>query len=626
MFVNRLVVVSRDGPVAYDEQFHHGLNMIRGENGSGKSTIANFLFFGLGGDFNKWTAAAKSCGEVLIEVEASGATLTLKRGISDSSQQGMSIFWGPYEEARKSGKGWSHFQYKQTDAKESFSTAIFRALEFPEVKSSEDQKITMHQILRLLYIDQESPSENLFRFERFDQPLTRQAIAELLLGVYDDALHTDRLALRDAKQKFHQKDQEFKAVSRIFGSAGTEIDIGKIQKEIEKTQKQLDKEQDEIQKIRTRELKPRQAKSPRVEKLQDELSSLKGAIAKITSEVRNYEFDIIDSKDFVETLEKRLIAIKDAIATRRVLGELPLQFCPICMRPLGDSISADHCVLCKQPVQVDLDRTFGKRLRQEIEIQIKESSKLLQQKNKKLSELNADLNSLVGRLHLAQREIDLEENEYRSTRDERLDVLLVSKGRLEKQIDTLNEQISAAGRLEDLRRELQELAREMQALEQRVRIREEKEGLNYRNAKAKIEAIALRILQLDLGYQSEFSNPNHAEIDFMKDSYSLDGQNNFSASSNVYLKNSIRFAIFFASLELAYFRYPRFILCDNTEDKGMQPERSHNFQGIIAKMSESHQVDHQIILTTSMINPSFDNSAYCIGDFYTKTNRSLKIT
>lgn len=45
-FVNRLYVLTAEGKVAYDEEFHHGVNIIRGENSSGKSTITHLLFYG----------------------------------------------------------------------------------------------------------------------------------------------------------------------------------------------------------------------------------------------------------------------------------------------------------------------------------------------------------------------------------------------------------------------------------------------------------------------------------------------------------------------------------------------------------------------------------------------------
>ena len=53
--LNRLSIFTHDGKIAYDENFHDGVNIIRGHNSSGKSTIGNFIFYVLGGDFKKWT-------------------------------------------------------------------------------------------------------------------------------------------------------------------------------------------------------------------------------------------------------------------------------------------------------------------------------------------------------------------------------------------------------------------------------------------------------------------------------------------------------------------------------------------------------------------------------------------
>jgi predicted ATPase len=44
----RLIITSKAKEV-YNEKFNNGINIIRGENSSGKSTIANMIFYILGG-------------------------------------------------------------------------------------------------------------------------------------------------------------------------------------------------------------------------------------------------------------------------------------------------------------------------------------------------------------------------------------------------------------------------------------------------------------------------------------------------------------------------------------------------------------------------------------------------
>jgi VIT1/CCC1 family predicted Fe2+/Mn2+ transporter len=51
LFLNRLVILTQEGRIAYDEKFHRGVNIIRGDNSSGKSTISHFIFYVLGGAF-----------------------------------------------------------------------------------------------------------------------------------------------------------------------------------------------------------------------------------------------------------------------------------------------------------------------------------------------------------------------------------------------------------------------------------------------------------------------------------------------------------------------------------------------------------------------------------------------
>ena len=625
LFVNRLVITSYTGASAYDEKFHHGVNIIRGNNSSGKSTISNFLFFALGGDFSSWTTEAVKCQSVIVELEVNEATLTVRRNVSTGGRQPMQIFYGKYEDANKSNhEGWLNFPYQQTENKESFSNVIFRALNFPEVRSENDNNITLHQILRLMYIDQLSPVENLFKFERFDPPLMKQAISELLLGVYDDSLYNDRISLRNAKRDHEDKQKQFQNISRVFGSTGTETSIQKVQEEIQDATAQLDAIQTAVIALREQEIVKRRITTPlKIENLQNELSPVKVEISKIKSSIRSYEFEIVDSRQFIESLKKRVVSLIDSSVVRSVLGELPLTSCPQCLTPLNASTDADHCVLCKEPLTEDENKTQAKRLRQELELQIKESEKLLQEKEAELAQLTATLQPLVTRARLLQQQIDLEEKQSKSTRDEEFDNLLVQKGALQNKIEFLSKQIKATEMLELLKKELQELSKKIESLEQSIRLKSDQQYSNLQTAMNKIQSLTLQILKKDLDRQTEFKTARTVEIDFAKDVFSLDGNNNFSASSNTYFKNAVRFAIFFASLELPFFRYPRFILCDNIEDKGMEQVRSQHFQKTIVEMSASYKVEHQIIFSTSMIAPELNNNTYGVGPEYDPAHKTL---
>src|SRR5690606_28156960 len=161
LFLNRLCIYTENREIAYDEKFHKGVNIIRGDNSSGKSTITHFIFFVLGGAFNDFVPEARLCSQVIAEVEMNGATFTIKRDIvkdekrNISTQAPLYFFWGNMDESLNPpvDKSWQKFGYKTTENRKSFSNVIFDNLDLPIVKG--DSNITFHQILRLLYIDQE---------------------------------------------------------------------------------------------------------------------------------------------------------------------------------------------------------------------------------------------------------------------------------------------------------------------------------------------------------------------------------------------------------------------------------------------------------------------------------------
>jgi len=629
LFVNQLIVRDYNNRIIYNESFHFGVNIIRGKNSSGKSTISNFIFYILGGAFNNWTSESNKCKDIIAEVLINEAVYTLKREIGTSPLTPLQIYWGHYETSKSDSFGWKVFPYKQTENLISFSNALFNALDFPEVKGDLDSNITMHQILRLLYIDQETHPQSLFRFENFDPPLTRKTVSEILLGIYDDSLYSDRISLRDSEKDLDIKEREHKNLINIITHSGLSANRVKIEKELKSTKESLQNTNQEIQNLRVAQtIKTTKRTETNTEKIKTELSGQKGKVNFTISKINQYDLEIADSKQFISTLEKRITELNNSIQTRQFIGDLTLTHCPQCLSELKNDIGESHCKLCKQPTEEETEKANARRLLQEMQLQVKESYKLLNQKERVYTELQGEMPSLIERMRFLQKELDLSIEDPQSTRDEKIDNLLISKGFIESKIENLSNQMKMVELVEKLKLEISELTSKVTQIKLNISEKEKDQKIKLSLVMNKIKEITLNILRKDLPRQDEFRTGKVIEVDFLKDTFSLDGGNNFSASSKTYFKNAVLFSIFFCSLEFDFMRYPRFILCDNMEDKGMEKERTQNFQEIITELSNEYLnkgKSHQIIFTTSMISDNLNNTEYCVGEYYDTDNKTLKI-
>lgn len=623
--VNRVIVYKKD-KIVYDETFHHKINIIRGENGSGKSTIANFIYYGLGGDFVDWLPEAKSCDYVFIEVDINGKTLTLRREIVDKIMQPMQIFFGSVTDSLKSNiTGWQNYGYKKAGFKESFSQVLFRALNFPEVTTENNESITINQILRALYIDQISPLDALMKDIDFDSPLLRQAVGYLLIGIYDDTLFREQIDLRTKKRELGELEREFSAIRDVYKDSNQTIDLNKIDKEITDAEDQSRKI-DEI--LKKREFVTKSATNIKVLTTIKELRILLEKTSKEISDnlgnMNKLEAEIVDSKEFIEELKRQNTALEESSKTREFFGELVLTYCPSCLSKLETIDDDNKCHLCKQEINIEDHKSRILRIQQELITQIRESEYLINQKEKILKEVNNNLLFLRKRFISESNNLNSFIDRTNSSVDRNFDELLIKKGELKNQILNLLSQKKMIGSFLNVRNRVNKLKNQIQDLEEVVKNKEDAQKRKTAIAAERIQYYALKLLKGDGNYETTFQNASRILADFYKNTYAVDERNNFSASSLVILKNSIRFGIFFASLELDFMRYPRFILCDNIEDKGMREERSHNFQKNVVDIASAFRNEFQIIFTTSMIDTSLEIPDYTVGEHYTPTNKSLK--
>lgn len=134
--LNRLRIMS-NGRAVYDQSFHAGVNIIRGDNSSGKSTVADFMFFALGGDFKAWKPATAPVEEVLAEVSTTRGTLTLRREKAEGRPP-IWVYFGSITEASEHKlDGWERYPIQRAQSNLSFSEVLFRSIRLPEAQSME---------------------------------------------------------------------------------------------------------------------------------------------------------------------------------------------------------------------------------------------------------------------------------------------------------------------------------------------------------------------------------------------------------------------------------------------------------------------------------------------------------
>ena len=236
--INRLLVF-RKGRAVYDQKFYFGVNIIRGANGSGKSTIMDFIFHVLGGEvlgptIQEWKEYASLCDAVVAEITVNDAIVTLRREVAPERSRPLQLFFDRFEIASRSvEEGWQTFPYSRQGTKESFSQIIFRALQMPEAATPEGGNITIHQVLRLLYSDQMTPVQRIFRFENFDPPILKQAVGDFLCGVGEFNLYEKQIALRSLEKQFDNVSSELKSIFAVGGDLEAPLARGGLTTEID---------------------------------------------------------------------------------------------------------------------------------------------------------------------------------------------------------------------------------------------------------------------------------------------------------------------------------------------------------------------------------------------------------
>jgi len=621
--------IDREGTPVYDEQYHRGVNVIHGENSSGKSTILNFIFYGLGGDLFDWSAAAQLCSRVLLQVRINGDVATLSRMISDKPRQSMDIFAGEIDRALLAPAAeWLRFSYTRSDTRESFSQVLFRLLNVPEAASDASGNITVNQVLRLLYADQLSPIETIFKYQGvFDDPSLRDAVGRLLFGAHSALFYQNQQEIRRLNKELDELTGEYRSLLAVAGEAGEGFTYEWVQVERQKL------EQEGLQiaaEITTAEreimiggaadnltLTAQTEAYAEVVNLQDALSNAQEARD-------NLALKIADSERFILILKNKLEALQDSSRVAEAIGQVRFSECPACHAAIEESLAHD-CYLCKTPFQGGQERGRITALINDTALQIAQSETLQKSRERQARQLDEEIARLLHKWRVASERLEAVRSSVTSDRQQQLRELNRQAGYIERQRDDLRRMEQLAKRLQDLSDRRADLRGYIAKLEGDNEALERQQQERIARASTAVGDEIKKLLINDLRRQDIFENPRSVTFSFRENSISVNEERYFSASSRAILKSSFTLGFLAAATKLPFMRHPRFCMIDTLENMGVEAIRSRNFQRQILRVSRESEIEHQIIFATAMIDTELDSELYVVGRKYTRDEPSLSL-
>jgi hypothetical protein len=279
------------------------------------------------------------------------------------------------------------------------------------------------------------------------------------------------------------------------------------------------------------------------------------------------------------------------------------------MAPQLSSNDKHVCSLCKTPLDPAVEKMRYMRMRNELELQLKESQKLQIDRIEKLNKSRSMLRGLMSiRDQLTSEYLSLVRHHV-SDADVEIEHLTTRLGYLDRELIDFERQRRLAEQLEKLSSEKASLNARMSKIRDQIKSWNIAKERRQETAYGLVQRKTAEILAMDLQSEAEFTSQSEVFFNFAEDRISISGKSGFSASSLTVIRNAFHLALLWASVQDSEFKYPRFMLLDNVEDKGMTQTRSQNFQRQIVNLSRSFVVDHQIIFTTSMIDPILVNSS-----------------
>ncbi|WP_429105741.1 hypothetical protein [Aeromonas veronii] len=501
---------------------------------------------------------------------------------------------------------------------------MFEVLGIPEAKAdANNNNVTLHQIYRLIYSDQSNTSSAIFNNEPFDSAFKRESVGKYLLGLYDNELYEAKINLVEEERKLQKIIAKLHAIQSVVGKTSFGEEIGTIEEQKALILKEIAVINVEVMRVKDESLISYSSEKKETESSAKDSIAIRNKLLEIETEIQQLNYNILDSKEFISELFDKKCALTDSIKVSALIDGFKFTSCPSCHKPLKEK-SNTCCCLCGEPSDSKANSTSILRMKNEIDIQLRESERLLEKKNEKLTELIDKRKELRTAFRKQISKVTAVMSSVDVTKEKQIYDFYRQTGELEEKLKTLD-------KISELHQSLLELRSERDGVQSRVNSLKDKIELIGRQIikrepeiKELISERLCELLRKDNGAEREFKGAEIIEFDFAANSVSVNGKTAFSESGSVLLNNAFHVALLMVSLEKKYVRLPRFLVLDGIENGGMEDERSKNFQKVVVEALSRYEVDFQLIFATKNIDESLKIKNCMVGEEYNESNKTIK--
>lgn len=608
-------------------ELNTGINLIVGDNGSGKSTFTYFIEYCLGG-YLKYFNSDNQVEKYIEIIEDTNNYVEIEVLINSQKYLFKRFINGNIIHINYEDEYFSLPIYRPESDKQIFSDWLLDKLSIVKQElnlGTRSWKLNMNDLLRLIIYDQDTASKKIFKEPTnlnfvTDSLLIRKTIFEVLLGISSD--------------DYFRKFEEFKQAGIIRDKAqlkvdafeekysGIELNISKIENELDKLNSKLEILYNERD-IFLSSNKNIDEKSTLIESLQSEIILKEISLSETSNELRSNQIEYDKIIGYFNSQTNEINEIEKIIFTNDKLNLFSFKLCPFCM---SEHAPSDDRCLCGAEI---VDEEYEKFIytSKEYENILKHKKKSLETIQLALDSYSKDINKNILNKDKIQAEIKEE--------TEKLKALINSTN-----VNTNSEAIDV------LHNQILDLMKIIESENYRKKIALEKIEIdkyfdlvnkNYKDVKKEFEELETKFEKENRSIIKDFSNIYEmllieSSADILKAEINedympiIDDGQYKNKSAGVPIRLVYYFSILALSIKYESVKHPKLLIIDTPEDSGID---ENNLKEDLLLLNQALQIvnakkdDYQVILTTGLEKYPEEFKDFIIESFNKKEDNNF---